>query len=123
VARRKRDSKVLGLLQKRIAGMQSIHPNLDLGAGLSVGALARTHQALIDALARYNKLLSDTDAALNLVQELEAAGRELAERTLGGIAAKFGKDSTEYEQAGGTRRSERRRSSSSATKLDTNAVG
>ena len=122
VARRKRDSKVLGLLQKRIAGMQSIRPNLDLGAGLSVGALIKAHQALNEALAQYNKLLSDTDAALNAVQELEAAGRELAERALGGIAAAYGKDSTEYEQAGGTRRSERRRSSSSAAKVDASSA-
>jgi len=114
VARRKRDSKVLGILQKRIAGMQSIRSNLDLGAGLSVAVLTQVHRALNDALAHYNKLLSDTDAALNDVQELEAKGRELAERALAGIAAMYGKDSNEYEQAGGTRRSERKRPSSTA---------
>lgn len=109
MARRKRDSKVLGLLQKRIAGMTSIQPNLDLGAGVSVASLSKVHSALGDALAHYNKLLSDVDAALNTVQDLEKQGRELAERALVGIAARYGKDSTEYEQAGGTRRSERRR--------------
>lgn len=127
MARRKRDSKVLGLLQKRIAGMQSIQPDLDLGAGLSVAALTKVHHALNGALAHYNKLLSDTDAALNTVQELETKARELAERTLAGVAAKFGKDSSEYEQAGGTRRSERKKPSSTgaakpSAKADTSQV-
>lgn len=123
MARRKRDSKVLPLLQQRIAGMKSIQTNLDLGAGLSVGSLTKAHHELNDALANYNKLLSDSDAALNTVQDLETKARELAERTLIGIAAKFGKDSSEYEQAGGTRRSERKKpGTSSAAKAKSEDV-
>lgn len=107
--------------------MQSIQPKLDLGAGLSVASLTKMHEALNGALAHYNKLLSDTDAALNNIQDLETKARELAERTLIGIAANFGKDSSEYEQAGGTRRSERKKPSSSSAakpsaKIDTSQV-
>lgn len=109
MARRKRDSRVLGILHQRIAGIQSIKPDLDLGAGVSVAALSKVHQDLTDSLVSYNKLLSDADAALNAIQALETQGRELAERMLTGIATKYGKDSSEYEQAGGTRRSERKK--------------
>lgn len=114
MARRKRDSKVLAILHQRIAGLQSIRTNLDLGGGVSVAALSKLHQALNDALVVYNRLLSDADAALNSIQELETNGRQLAERTLTGIATKYGKDSSEYEQAGGTRRSERKKPGTSA---------
>ena len=35
--------------------------------------------------------------------------RDLNERALDGVASKYGKNSNEYEQAGGTRKSERKR--------------
>ncbi len=34
---------------------------------------------------------------------------DTSERMLAGVAAKYGRDSTEYEMAGGTKKSERRR--------------
>lgn len=109
MARRKRDSKLLPALQNRIAGLKSIHEKLDLGSGVSVASLTRTHHALSVALANYNKLLSDVDGALNEIVALEGEARDLIERTLAGVATKFGKDSSEYEQAGGTRKSERKK--------------
>ena len=39
----------------------------------------------------------------------EKAIRDLSERMLAGVASKYGKDSSEYEMAGGTRKSERKR--------------
>lgn len=109
MARKKRDSKLLAILQNRIAGLKSIDENLDLGAGIGVASLTKTHQALVDALARYNKLLSEVDGALNDVVALELEARDLIERALAGVASKYGKDSSEYEQAGGTRKSERKK--------------
>lgn len=109
MARRKRDSKLLPLLQNRIAGLKSIHEKLDLGGGVSVASLTKTHHALSSALANYNKLLSDVDGALNEVVSLEIEARDLVERTLAGVATKYGKNSSEYEQAGGTRKSERKK--------------
>lgn len=109
MARRKRDSKWLAVLQNRIAGLKSIHDKLDLGGGVSVASLTKMHHALNEAVAGYNKLLSDADAALNTIGDLELQARDLAERTLTGVATKYGKDSSEYEQAGGTRKSERKK--------------
>jgi len=115
MARLKRDSKLLAILQNRIAGLRSIDENLELGGGIGVASLQRTHKALTEALARYNKLLSDTDGALNDVVALEAEARDLIERSLAGVAARFGKDSSEYEKAGGTRKSERRKRGAGAS--------
>ena len=109
MARQKRGSKLLAVLQKRIAGLKSIDENLDLGGGLGIASLTKAHRTLADALDRYNTLLSDVDAALNEVVAAEQAARDMIERTLAGVAAKFGKDSSEYEQAGGTRKSERKK--------------
>jgi len=109
MARRKRDSKLLAILQNRIAGLKSIDENLDLGGGIGVASLTEAYTALADALATYNKLLSDVDAALNDVVARELEARDMIERTLAGVAAKYGKDSSEYEQAGGTRKSERKK--------------
>lgn len=67
------------------------------------------HYSLNDAISHYNKLLSDTDAALNEIIAVELQARDLAERALAGVATKYGKDSSEYEQAGGTRKSERKK--------------
>lgn len=109
MARRKRDSKWLAVLQQRIAGMKSIDERLDLGGGISVATLTSAHSELAENLARYNQLLSEADAALNVINDLELRARDLAERALTGVATRFGKDSSEYEQVGGTRKSERKK--------------
>lgn len=109
MARRKRDSKWLSVLHMRIAGLKSINERLDLGGGISVATLTKSHHALSSALAHYNKLLSEADAALNAIGDLELEARDLAERTLTGVATRYGKDSSEYEQVGGTRKSERKK--------------
>lgn len=109
MARRKRDSKWLSVLHQRIAGLKSIDEKLDLGGGISVETLTRAHATLATNLAQYNQLLSEADAALNNIVELELQARDLAERALTGVATRYGKNSSEYEQVGGTRKSERKK--------------
>jgi len=109
MARRKRDSKWLSILHQRIAGLKSIDNDLELDGGIGVHALTKAHEALAANLARYNQLLSEADAALNTIGDLELHARDLAERALTGVATRYGKDSSEYEQVGGTRKSERKK--------------
>lgn len=109
MAKRKRESKVLTASEKRLAGLTSIDPNLDLGSGISIKSIGSGIDDLSGALAKYNQSLSDADGALNLVVAYEKKLRDLNERVLAGVAAKYGKDSTEYEKAGGKRKSERKR--------------
>jgi hypothetical protein len=82
---------------------------LDLGNGLSLAAF---RAALVDTqtkMAAYNTLLSQSDAAQNIFLAADRNLRDLNDRMLAGIASKYGRDSEEYEQAGGTKKSERRR--------------
>ena len=49
------------------------------------------------------------DGAYNNFLAEEASLRDLSERMLAGVAAVYGKNSDQYEQAGGVRKSERKR--------------
>jgi hypothetical protein len=80
-----------------------------LGDGLSVEIYAQKAELLRSQLATYNESLSFADRALNAVQDTEKEIRDLSERMLIAVAARYGKDSYEYEMAGGTRKSERKR--------------
>jgi hypothetical protein len=57
----------------------------------------------------YNTLLSTLDQSLNTLKADEKILNNWNERILNGVASKYGKDSSEYEQAGGVRKSERKK--------------
>ena len=109
MALKKRTSKILDDADMRANGMQSINPALSLGSSLT---LANFKQLIADGRAKlddYNQTLATADQKANEVAAAEQAVREYSGRMLAGVAATFGKDSSEYEQSGGTRTSERRR--------------
>ena len=109
MGRKKKTSKVLGAAQKRVAGLKAIDPKLDLGAGLTVPAFQTAIDGLSGNLDSYNTLLSQADEALNQVQKSEKDVRALNDRFLAGVRSRYGADSDEYEKAGGTRTSERKK--------------
>jgi multidrug efflux pump subunit AcrA (membrane-fusion protein) len=109
MARQKRISTVVEKAQQRLAALTSVDPALDFGNNLSITAYraeAADAQAKLDA---YNTLLSQVDEAYNAFQSAEKSLRDLSERMLAGVASKYGKDSNQYEMAGGVRKSERKR--------------
>ena len=109
MARQKKLSPFLEGAQQRLNALSSIDPALDLGNGLTLAAYraeVTSAQAKQDA---YNTLLSQVDQAYNEFQAAEKSIRDLSERMLAGVASKYGKDSSEYEMAGGKRKSERKR--------------
>ena len=109
MARQKRISKVIDKAQHRAAGLASISQDLDLGNSLSLA----TYKAMItetrNKLEAYNNALSVADAANNALKQSEKELAMTTERMLVGVAFKYGKDSSEYEMAGGVRKSERKR--------------
>lgn len=109
MARKRRGSRVIARALSRISGMEAIDPALDLGNGLTVANFQTVIDAGATALDAYNQRLADTDSGLNNVQLSEKKIRDLSERMLEGVATKFGHDSNEYEMAGGTRKSERKK--------------
>ncbi|GAB4198585.1 MAG: hypothetical protein Fur006_48510 [Coleofasciculaceae cyanobacterium] len=74
-----------------------------------LGICADTTAEGLSALKSYAESLSMVDRAASTVQDIEQQLRILSERMLIAVAAKYGKDSYEYEMAGGTRKSARKR--------------
>jgi uncharacterized protein YukE len=93
----------------RLSALKSIDPALDLGSGLTVQHYETQVMALRNKLNAYNTMLSAVDQLSNEANALETALQDLSERMLLGVATKFGKNSNEYEMAGGTKKSERKK--------------
>lgn len=108
MARRRRISKILDNAQTRIAGLKSIDPALDLGNDLSLAAFGTIVSAGLTNLSAYNQALAKLDDLYNALQQSEKEAADMSERMLAGVAARYGKDSSQYEQAGGVRKSERK---------------
>lgn len=108
MARKKRESPSLKKLEGRIEGLKSIDAELSLGE-ITVTGLEAKHAALNAKLKEYNATLAKCDELLNQLESLEEDARDLTERALAGVASKYGKDSSEYEKAGGRRKSERKK--------------
>ena len=94
---------------KRLAGIKSIDPALDLGNDLTVS----NYEAQIDKM---NKNLGDYNTALSTVDDLYNdciaqidVLKDWNERILNGVASKYGKNSSQYEMAGGVKKSERKK--------------
>lgn len=107
--RPKRSSKVLAQAERRIAAIKSISATLDLGNGHTVDSYNTVIEATRTKLSDYNSSLSTADAALTTLVEAERKLMEVTEHVLLSVAAKYGKDSYEYEMAGGIRKRDRKR--------------
>jgi len=110
MSRPRRTSKELEKAQVRANNLKSIDAKLDLGNGLTLAAYQADIAALQASLETYNNQVAALDAQANDLQAREKAMAALSERMLEGVSAKFGKDSSAYEQAGGVRKSERKKS-------------
>jgi uncharacterized protein YukE len=109
MAFKKRSSLILADAQKRASALASIDAALDLGGGLTLQAFNQQVASLQAKLDEYNTALSRVDELGNQLKAQEKKVQDLHERMLAGVAAKYGRDSDEYEKAGGTRKSERKR--------------
>ncbi len=111
MGRLKKKSPALDKARKRLAGIESISPSLNLGNGLTANAY-RTLINQLEALVKtYNSKLSEADQLLNDVLKGDAELAEFSDRMLKAVAAVYGTNSNEYEMAGGTRKSERKKPS------------
>lgn len=109
MARTKRTSAVLETARQRLAGLKSITPAPNFGTALTLPGYEADITALSERLDSYNEQLSALDSLQNGLDSAETALREKNTRLLSAAEAHYGPDSSEYEQAGGTRRSERKR--------------
>ncbi len=107
--RKKIVSKILENATVRASALRSIDVALDLGNGRTLSTYQDAIKVCNDALDSYNKLLSNVDAAYNVFLESEKKLADASEAMLIGVANKFTKESNEYEMAGGTKKSERKK--------------
>ena len=95
--------------RKRVAGVKSIDPALDLGNDITVENYEKQVEKMEQNLAAYNTALSTVDDLYNICIAQKDVLKDWNERILSGVATKFGKNSSQYEMAGGVRKSERKR--------------
>ena len=103
-------SSVLSTAEKRLSGMKSIDPKLDLGGGCTINNVEAKAKEVRKKLDDYNALLTTVDAAANELERAEKALNRLSVKVLPGIATRYDKESDQYEMVGGVKPSERKRS-------------
>lgn len=115
MARRKRNSNTLTHAERRIESLQSLNTTLDFGHGLTLAAYSSMIHDLRSKLAAYNTALSAIDKMADDVSTIEKAVLELSEKMLLGVGSRYGRNSQEYQMAGGSRRKTTRRAATVAT--------
>ena len=109
MARRKRNSPVLEAAHHRLAGLNSITPTPNFGATLTIPAYTTQISDFTATLDHYNQMVSTLNDLQNQLDAAEAALNDTNKRMLTAAEAHYGPDSSQYEQAGGKRLSERKR--------------
>lgn len=94
----------------RLAAVKSIDAALDLGNNINVTVYETELNLLRTKLNTYNTTLSTIDDLYNACLAQIDVVKDLNERILTGVATKYGKNSTQYEMAGGKKKSERKKS-------------
>ncbi|MBD2530674.1 hypothetical protein H6G97_14265 [Nostoc flagelliforme FACHB-838] len=107
MSRKKRTSRVLEKAQLRSAGLKSIVPIIKFDENYSLEKLIESIEQLRSKIDVYNTALSVVDSSKTEIEEMEKNLSQLSEKMLMVVGIKYGKDSREYEMAGGVRYSDR----------------
>lgn len=130
----KRNSTILEKALARLQGLESLNPQLNLGNGLTLQDYATLIKLALQQLQAYNISLAAADRDRIEFAAAEASVADLSSRLLSAVAATYGKNSKEYEIAGGKVRTNYKRSKpqasvpsvqptpSSPTSLDTSSM-
>ncbi|MEH1845805.1 MAG: hypothetical protein V7L25_12610 [Nostoc sp.] len=107
MSRKKRTSRILEKAQLRSAGLKSIVPSVKFDEDYSLEKLIESIEQLRNKIDVYNTALSVVDSSKTEIEEMEKNLSQLSEKMLMMVGIKYGKDSREYEMAGGVRYSDR----------------
>ncbi len=110
----KRQSTILEKAQDRWLGLHTIHPGMDFGVGLTLPDYATLIDTADRQLQAYNAALAAADRARIAFDTTEATLSALSSRILTTVVAVYGKESQEYEMAGGTPPSQSKRAKKAA---------
>jgi len=106
MSQKKRASRVLENAELKSSGLKAINSSLDIGDDYNITKLTQLIEELRAKLENHNSILRMIDSSKLEVEQLEKNLAIYCENMLTGIAFKYGKDSREYEMAGGIRKSE-----------------
>jgi len=109
MARARRKSVILEVARQRLAGLKSISSAPALGPTITLPAFQTLVTNFTNRLDGYNQKVAELDDEQNGIDADELVVRDWNKRVLSAVEAHFGPDSSEYEQVGGTRQSERKR--------------
>ncbi|NJN59906.1 MAG: hypothetical protein HC879_21685 [Leptolyngbyaceae cyanobacterium SL_5_9] len=101
MAYQKRRSATLEKAQARLRGLRTLLAALQLGNGLTLQNYAALIEAVTALLEAHNLALAEADRTRIELAEMEVSLSALSSRILSAVAATYGKDSKEYELAGG----------------------
>ncbi|MBD2606790.1 hypothetical protein H6G81_20200 [Scytonema hofmannii FACHB-248] len=107
MARQKRTSRVLEKAHLRFSGLKSIVPDIKFDEDYNLEKMMVSIEQLRTKVEVYNTALSVVDSSITEIEEMEQNLRQFCEKMLMIVAIKYGKDSREYEMAGGVRNSDR----------------
>ena len=109
MARQKRTSQVLETARQRLAGLKAITPAVVLGGSLTVEGFETEIEAYSTRRNNYNSKVAGLDDETNQLDDHEQRLNQLSQRILAAVKAQYGPDSSELEQLGGVRTSDRKR--------------
>lgn len=89
--RRKIFSVVVENAQKRAVGLRIISADLDLGNGLTIKVYETETEAWGKLVNEYNEILAGLDAKNLMIRDMERKLRDLSDRMLEGVSARFTK--------------------------------
>jgi hypothetical protein len=121
MARLRRTSNVIARANVRSNNLKSISPTLDLGGGLTVAAFDALIAQAAAAQDDYNQTVAALDEKANNLDALLKQTRDMSGRMLAGVGARYGKNSIEYEKAGGSRTDEIKRTKKATKKTGGNS--
>ncbi|MEH2287981.1 hypothetical protein [Nostoc sp.] len=105
--RKKRTSRILEKAELRTAALKAVDANMDFGDDCDLQNLTQSIEQLRSMLDAYNSALAVVDSNKSKIDQMEKSLNNLSDKLLRGVAFKYGKNSNEYEIAGGVRDSER----------------
>ena len=109
--RRKRSSRILEKAEFRVAGLKAIDPNINFDDTYNLQNLTQLIDNFHNTLDDYNAAIAMIDSSRNKLDEMEKTLSQVSDKMLTWVGCKYGKNSNEYELAGGVRDSERIRKS------------
>ncbi|MEH2276440.1 MAG: hypothetical protein V7K40_17025 [Nostoc sp.] len=109
--RTKRSSRILEKAEFRVAGLKAIDPNINFDDTYSLQNLTQLIEQFHNMLDDYNAAIAMIDSSRKKLDEMEKTLSQVSDKMLVGVGFKYGKNSDEYELAGGVRDSERIRKS------------